>query len=543
MHPAPRKLPTLRFLLLGGLLVAEIWALREWYTTDVLLDQPGALARLIRLARYNAPWGMAVVAAIGLLAGKGLRHELERLAPRVAPPRRLVAPVAAHFLAFGGFAWLTGRLLAEGTGEVDPFSFAAWLVLGAAVLLFWAWIAYPPGALWELARRNLGILAGGLVLGTAAVWLGRLLVAGDLWKPLARGTLWLAHALLSLVLPDVYYEPHEFVLGPEGFRVLLTRECSGYEGISLFVVFFAAFVSLSRARLRFPNVFLLLPLGIGFVWAVNGVRVALLILIGTFVSEELAMGGFHSYIGWLLFSVTALSSVALGTRLSFFSRDRRDEERRADDAPTVNPAAVFLGPLLAVVACVMVAGASSTTPERWYPLRVVAAACVLWVYRREYRALLARPSRAAFGIGALVYVLWTALHYLLPRGGGDPLADVRDLPLAVLMGWAAFRVAGSIVIAPVAEELAFRGFLQRRLIAADFEAVSQRRFTWISFLIPTLLFGALHASWIAGSAAGALYALAAYRRGRLADAVAAHGTTNVLLAVHAVVTRDWYLWL
>ncbi len=60
------------------------------------------------------------------------------------------------------------------------------------------------------------------------------------------------------------------------------------------------------------------------------------------------------------------------------------------------------------------------------------------------------------------------------------------------VAWVIFRVFGSVVIVPLAEELAFRGYLVRRLIAADFESVPVDRFTWPSFLISSLLFGAMH---------------------------------------------------
>jgi CAAX prenyl protease-like protein len=98
------------------------------------------------------------------------------------------------------------------------------------------------------------------------------------------------------------------------------------------------------------------------------------------------------------------------------------------------------------------------------------------------------------------------------------------------------------VTVPLAEELAFRGYLTRRLIAPDFECVPLGRFTWASFLVSSALFGALHGRWLAGTLAGMLYALALYRRRNLADPVLAHALTNALLAVHVLATGAWSLW-
>jgi outer membrane protein assembly factor BamB len=69
------------------------------------------------------------------------------------------------------------------------------------------------------------------------------------------------------------------------------------------------------------------------------------------------------------------------------------------------------------------------------------------------------------------------------------------------------------VVVPLAEELAFRGYLMRRLISTGFRERPPDRFTWASFLISSALFGTLHGRWLAGI----LYALALYRRRNLAD--------------------------
>ena len=79
-----------------------------------------------------------------------------------------------------------------------------------------------------------------------------------------------------------------------------------------------------------------------------------------------------------------------------------------------------------------------------------------------------------------------------------------------------------MIVVPLAEELAFRGYLTRRLIADDFQAVPEGRFTGPSFLVSSLLFGLLHQRWLAGTIAGMAYALVYYRRGKLIDAIAAH---------------------
>ena len=95
-----------------------------------------------------------------------------------------------------------------------------------------------------------------------------------------------------------------------------------------------------------------------------------------------------------------------------------------------------------------------------------------------------------------------------------------------------------MLVAPLAEELAFRGFLIRRLIAADVTRVPAATFTWFSFVLSSALFGALHGRWLAATAAGLIYAIVWYRRGRLIDCVGAHATTNLLLMLYLLFVAD-----
>ena len=79
-------------------------------------------------------------------------------------------------------------------------------------------------------------------------------------------------------------------------------------------------------------------------------------------------------------------------------------------------------------------------------------------------------------------------------------------------GWLAFN---ALALGTLAEELAFRGYLMRRLQATDFAILPLGRFTWFSFVASSLLFGAMHGRWFAATLAGMLYPLALICRGRI----------------------------
>jgi exosortase E/protease (VPEID-CTERM system) len=253
------------------------------------------------------------------------------------------------------------------------------------------------------------------------------------------------------------------------------------------------------------------------------------------------MNGFHTQAGWLAFNAIAIGVV-------FFSRSSRFFSRQASaDAPATrgpNPAAPLLVPLLVIVgAAMMTAAASSGGLDRFYVVRVAIAALVLWKYRRSYSGLGWSWNWVAVGVGIAVFGIWIGLEELLPPEPADAAGDPFLLPALERWMWLVCRVIGAVILVPIAEELAFRGYLLRRLQGAELGEDMKNRWNWVAVLISSVLFGLLHPGrWIAGTLAGVFFAWAFYRRGRLSDAILAHATTNAILAVYVLATKQWGLW-
>src|SRR5262249_6211942 len=135
--------------------------------------------------------------------------------------------------------------------------------------------------------------------------------------------------------------------------------------------------------------------------------------------------------------------------------------------------------------------------------------------------------------GVLVFMLWLSIDGIAGghanKGYPAPLASASQ---SFQAAWLLFRTIGAVVTVPIAEELIFRGFLIRRLISSDFASHGVKEFTYASLLFSSVAFGLLHGDrWIAGTAAGLLYAASYLWRGRIGNAVVAHATTNTLLAI------------
>ncbi len=115
------------------------------------------------------------------------------------------------------------------------------------------------------------------------------------------------------------------------------------------------------------------------------------------------------------------------------------------------------------------------------------------------------------------------------------------LPRHVRVLWVLLRTVGSVLVVPVAEELAFRGYLLRRLVSRDFLSVSPGHFSPWALVVSSVLFGAMHQDWIAGTAAGLLFGIVQVRGKSVAPAILAHVVSNATIAV-LVALGAWWLW-
>jgi exosortase E/protease (VPEID-CTERM system) len=308
------------------------------------------------------------------------------------------------------------------------------------------------------------------------------------------------------------------------------------------LVFITAWLWFHRAEWRFPRAFALVPVGLAGIWLLNCVRVAGLILIGVAGAPDIAVGGFHSQAGWVAFNAVALGTCLAARRVPWLLRDGAGQS--ASQSASSNPTAVYLLPFLAVLAGAMVGQLTSAGFEWLYGVRVVLSAAVLCYLIPKYRGLDWRISWQSIALGLGVYAIWvgsealfrTAAPAVMPealRAASSPLRSV----------WIAARILGSVGTIPIAEELAFRGFLLRRLNAEDFESVPWTAVSWTAILLSSLVFGLMHGErWIAGTLAGGLYAAAYLRRGSIGDAVTAHATTNALLAAEVLLAGHWQFW-
>ena len=422
-----------------------------------------------------------------------------------------------------------------------PLPFAvvavAWHLCAVAAALALV-AAAAPLDLWMSAVKRTGIVPLYALIAALAAMVA-IQLSQSLWQPTAALTFRLVRLALHPLLPALRSNFSTLTLATDRFAVTISEQCSGLEGVGLMLAFCATWLWYFRREYRFPRALIIVPVAALLAFVLNVLRIAALVAIGDAGYPSVAMVGFHSQAGWIAFNTIALGVAVLAKRSSWM---RRDPVVRAADAGAHNATAAYLMPLLAILAAGMIAHALSSGFELLYPLRLLAAAAILWVYRGSYAAFDRHISWRAPAAGVLIAGVWFLFaHFLIPPSA-EPAA-LGSLPTPLRVAWLVARTLAATVTVPIAEELAYRGFLLRRLVKADFQSVRFANVTWPALAISAAAFGIMHgAMWLPAMLAGIAYGAIAIKTGRIAEAVAAHATTNALIAASVLLFDQWQLW-
>jgi exosortase E/protease (VPEID-CTERM system) len=527
-HPEAYRINYLRYAVwavLVGMLVAEMVALRLPYDSRADFPHRSFGAQLLLFFQQSVePTFTTALVVASFLSIETLREELRRVS---ATDGRGLVSWPWLLIHLGFLAPLIAGTIARQQGHLSTVGawegwLLLWAILGCGALVAWCFAILPPVFWmgWVRRSRSAFIIAG--TIGFAAFTIGHW--ARNLWWPLQRSTFETVDFLLHFSRLQTIVLPDEFVIGTTNFAVSIDVQCSGLEGIGLIAVMTAAYLWYYRHDLHFPQALLLIPAGALAMWLVNAMRIAVLVVIGSW-SSAAAVAGFHSVAGWLLFNLVACGLIWMTTRLRLFARSGEELE-------VTNPAVMYLLPFLILITFAIVTHAFKPAGNWLYPLGAVVAGGVIAHYRAELCAMAWQVSWPPIVAGAAVCTFW------IFSGSGDVLTnlllergDVPDLGSS-LLSFGGLAI-GSLAMA-IAEELAFRGYLMRRLVAQQFENVSRENFAWWSLISSSVVYGLIHTHWPAATIVGMIFAGVMYYRGRLSDAIIAHLTAAILLFGYAV---------
>ncbi len=528
-----------RLVVIAALLACEKSALNLLVDFDAA-DSATGLGEYLRSAQH---WGfrclVTCAAALVLFAYVRGDARLTQLNAQARGERVRLRWLGLHAVLLVPLAWLTASFYGHHVLQwpVEVLA-AAWLLVALAALLA-LFAALATWRSWREAAAALGSLwiyaaATGIVAASVMQW------SQMLWGPTTQITFDLVDRILRPLIPTLQSNASTRVLDTGRFAVEVSYLCSGLEGAGLLLAFCCAWLLYFRREYYFPRALLIIPAGLILLFFLNVLRIAALVLIGHAGYPDIAIYGFHSQAGWIAFNCTAGGIAYFSVRSRWFSRTA--SLAVPSSAPRSTATTAYLMPFLTILAVGMVSRAASGTFETLYPLRLIGAALVIGYFWPKLRDLNWRFSWRGIAVGVAVFGLWLLAAHFLSPASPMPAGLAALSPLGRGL-WITARVAAAVVTVPIAEELAYRGYLLRRFKSADFELLRFGDAGRWALLLSSIVFGVGHGAWwLPATAAGLLYAILPMRTERIGEAVAAHATTNGLIAVWVLFLQQWQLW-
>ncbi|WP_405117373.1 exosortase E/protease, VPEID-CTERM system [Phaeobacter sp. BS23] len=405
------------------------------------------------------------------------------------------------------------------------------ICLGGAIAGLGGVLSLMPLRAWLIWLRGCGISLT-LALMVALIMPDITRMMEPIWniEALTSVTFVLVTWVLEVSGATVWSDAALHLIRVDGFLVEIGEPCSGVEGFALVTTFMGLYALLMGRDIRQTRYWLVLfPAALLLSWAFNIVRIAILILIGAWIAPEHAVNGFHSYAGWLMFTLLALLVLAIAHRSRWLQTNPEALAAAAAELPPMRADMLLASiiPFIVMMLSGVLVSAIWADPAQGYPLRAAMMAAALLVFWPALRQLAYRPRPIDIAVSAAIAAVWIVMSTPDISWGGT---DERDVL------WVGTRLLGTIVLVPIIEELFFRGYLLRRMAGQG-----QILRAVVALLITSALFGLMHDRFALGMAAGAIFGALYLRGGGLAAAILAHMVANALIAYVAFATANWAL--
>jgi CAAX prenyl protease-like protein len=215
-----------------------------------------------------------------------------------------------------------------------------------------------------------------------------------------------------------------------------------------------------------------------------------------------------------------------------------------DDIAYILPMAVFL----------LLTGAAGKWPDAYpliYLVKTILTAAALVVLWPNFTKIRWNHWWLGLILGVVGIFQWIGMQLLLqkyfpvfrPSGEAfNPLTYFHDDGMR--NAFIVVRLIGAVLVVPVMEELFWRDFLWRQILAPnDFKLAAVGEWGWAPFLIVAGAFSTVHGNWMPTAIVWGLMigALLVYTKS-LGACIIMHGTTNLLLGLYVLHTHDWSFW-
>ena len=199
--------------------------------------------------------------------------------------------------------------------------------------------------------------------------------------------------------------------------------------------------------------------------------------------------------------------------------------------------------------------AAAHWPEWYAPLYAIKTLVVgvmlivLWQHYTPIRWNDWWVGAAAGIIGIVQWIalqLWLQQHFALFQPSPDLFDPVRHFGDGTVLFWSfvAMRLIGAVIVVPVMEELFWRDWLWRSIIAPnDFQLARVGEWDWKAYRFVAGAFALVHGNWwLTAIVWGLLVGGLLLWTRSIGACIVMHAVSNLLLGGYVLYTRDWSFW-
>ena len=196
---------------------------------------------------------------------------------------------------------------------------------------------------------------------------------------------------------------------------------------------------------------------------------------------------------------------------------------------------------------------------QFYVARALIVPILLALFWRSYTKIRWDGWWLGAILGVISIVQWVGMQLLLQKisfhYNGQEVAPFKPSPdsfdptksfssPAIMWTWIAIRIASASLVVPVMEELFWRDFLWRSILApADFKLARVGEWDWKAYIGVSVAFAFVHGNWWLTSIVWALMIGGLLAKTKsLGACMVMHGVTNFLLGMYVLYTHDWSFW-
>jgi len=212
----------------------------------------------------------------------------------------------------------------------------------------------------------------------------------------------------------------------------------------------------------------------------------------------------------------------------------------------------YVLPMAAFLAFTWAGGEWPQTYAWTYAIKTGVTALLLWIFWDRYTPIRWNAAWLGVVLGVAGVVQWVGMEHVIlhywpnyPRLSHPVYIPSEHFDAAWKADlFIAVRWGGASLLVPVMEELFWRDFLWRTLLAPnDFKLAAVGEWSWGALLGVAVAFGAgVHVEWMTAIVWGLMIGMLLVWTRSLGACIVMHAVTNFLLGAYVLYSHQWQFW-